>query len=54
MQRLSCPSRWSEPRSRARSGQQTLARMGPCELEQIQILSVAHLAGFEVITHGRI
>src|SRR3954452_2324906 len=47
-------SRWSEPRSRVRSGQQTLARMGVCGLEQIQILSVAHLAGFEVITHGRI
>ena len=53
MQRLSSPSRWSGPGSTARPKQQILARMGAGRVEQIQILSTAHLAGFEVITHGR-
>jgi hypothetical protein len=37
----------------ASAEQQKLARMGAGRLEQIQILSATHLAGFEVITHGR-
>jgi hypothetical protein len=54
MQWLSHPSRWSGSNLTARPKQEKLARMGPCGLEQIQILSATHLAGFEVITHGRI
>jgi hypothetical protein len=30
-----------------------LAGMGTRELEQMEILSAPHLAGFEVITNGR-
>ena len=46
------PSRWSgfgteQFREKIR------AQMGTDRLEQLQILSAAHLAGFEVIIHGR-
>ena len=47
------PSRWSGI-GHQQLREKTLALMGGHGLEQLQILSAAHLAGFEVITHGRI
>ena len=47
------PSRWSGI-SHQQIREKKLALMGGHGLEQLQILSAAHLAGFEVITHGRI
>ena len=46
-------SRWSGT-GHQQLREKTLALMGGHGLEQLQILSAAHLAGFEVITHGRI
>ena len=47
------PSRWSGIGHQQRR-EKKLALRGGHGLEQLQILSAAHLAGFEVITHGRI
>jgi hypothetical protein len=46
------PSRWSGAGLK-QSRKKILDRRGSDKLEQMQILSAAYLAGFEVITHGR-
>ena len=47
------PSRWSGPGLSRRCVRKTLAQIDSGGLEQIQILSAANMAGFEVITYGR-
>jgi hypothetical protein len=47
------PSRWSVF-GHQQLQEKILAQTGGDRLEQLQVLSAAHLAGFEVITHGRI
>jgi hypothetical protein len=47
------PSRWSGF-GHQQLREKILAQLGGDRLEQLQILSAAHLAGFEVIMHGRI